>query len=50
MLVDNAKTNNRKLCPCGEIGSHQKLKISWRQLRAGSNPALDTIIIDETKK
>lgn len=45
MLVDNAKTNNYKVCPSGGIGRHQGLKIPWGQLRAGSSPALGTITI-----
>ena len=33
-------------CPGGGIGRHKGLKIPRRQLRAGSSPALGTIIPD----
>ena len=31
-------------CPGGEIGRHKGLKIPRRKLRAGSSPALGTIL------
>ena len=33
-------------CPGGGIGRHKGLKIPRRQLRAGSSPALGTILFD----
>ena len=33
-------------CPGGEIGRHKGLKIPRRKLRAGSSPALGTILLN----
>ena len=35
-------------CPGGGIGRHKGLKIPRRQLRAGSSPALGTIIFNKS--